>query len=419
MRFRAFSLLLCATALALASCANTGGTGQRFGARPTVLGARPPAGYATAAARGKTVAILLPLTGPNAALGAAMLKAAQLMLATPGSPRLLAEDTGGTAAGAMMAAQKVLTAGAGMILGPLTAAETAAVAGPARDAGVPVLAFTNDTRAASGGVWTLGLTPAEQVQTLAAAAAAQGKTRFAALLPDNDFGHAMGAALPGATASLASTTPTVQYHAGDGMAGLSATVRALSDYADRRGPLDAQIRKARALHTAEGRREAAQLAREPIPPPPFDALLLADTGVPLAEIASLLAYYDVEAPQVRLLGPALWADPLTRAGSGRALAGAWYAAPDPDQRAAFVAAFSAKYGAAPPGAADLAYDAAGIARVTAAQGGFVADSLTRPEGFLGVDGVLQLRGGGVVRRGLAVFEIERGGTRRVVPAPAS
>ena len=132
-------------------------------------------------------------------------------------------------------------------------------------------------------------------------------------------------------------------------------------------------------------------------------------------ITALLPYYDIDAPAVRILGPALWANPLAR-GTGD-LVGAWYAAPDPAARVSFDAAYTAKYTTQAPGLADLAYDAAAIARVLAANGGFSATSLTRPEGFAGVDGVLGLMPDGHVRRGLAVFEIQRGGVQIVDPAP--
>ena len=46
-------------------------------------------------------------------------------------------------------------AGAGIILGPLTSSETAAVAPVARQAGVAVLAFTNDPNQAQPGVYSV------------------------------------------------------------------------------------------------------------------------------------------------------------------------------------------------------------------------------------------------------------------------
>src|SRR5947209_11070659 len=105
-------------------------------------------------AGGRKIAILVPLTGTSAEVGRSMLNAAQLANDAPGAAPLESEDTGGTPAGAVRAAQAALAAGAGIILGPLTATETGAVAPVTRAAGVPVLAFTSDRAQSQPGLWT-------------------------------------------------------------------------------------------------------------------------------------------------------------------------------------------------------------------------------------------------------------------------
>ena len=408
---RAFVLLL--GTLSLAACGGGYGyppPGYGYGGGPFPLGGAPPGGRS-----GQRVAILLPLSGARADIGQAMLHAAQLALDGPGAPTLDAKDTGGTPQGAATAAQQAVAEGAGLILGPLTSPETAAVAPIARPANVAVLAFTNDPAQAQPGVWTLGISPGQQVRRLVAAAQAQGKSQFAGLLLDTDFGHAMGQALTQAAAGSGLPPPNVRFYP-RGMAGINAAARDLSDYANRRGPIDAQIHKARELGTPEGRHQAQELAKSSIPPPSFNALLLADTGgEALAEIASVLPYYDVDRSQVQIMGPALWASPSS--GSGQ-FPGAWYAAPDPAARSAFEQAFTAKYGGPPPSVADLAFDAASIARALGGQG-FSVGALTQPSGFIGADGWFGLLSDGQVRRALALFAIERGGPQMIEPAPQS
>src|SRR6185312_4942429 len=259
---RAFVLLLGTLALAGCGGSYTGGFGNAFssggyGSSPLGLG---PNQQGQGSGAGRHVALLLPLSGPHADIGQSMRQAAELALSEPGSPTLDVRDTGGTPQGATTAAQAAVAAGDTLILGPLTSAETAAVAPIARSAGVAVLAFTNDPSQAQPGVWTLGITPAQQVRRLVAAAQAQGKSQFAALLPDSDLGHAMAQGLTQATASSGLPPPDVRFHA-NGMAAINATTRDLSGYASRRGPIDAQIRAARALGTPEGRRQAQDLAR--------------------------------------------------------------------------------------------------------------------------------------------------------------
>jgi branched-chain amino acid transport system substrate-binding protein len=364
---------------------------------------------------GNRVALLAPMTGPNAARGQALAQAAQLALDAPGAPPLDVIDTLGTPDGARAAASRAIAGGAGIIIGPLTAPETSGASGPAVDAGVPVLAFTSDSSVVRPGVWALGLTPAQQVRRLVFALIAQNKTRFAALLPNTDFGRVMGDALRQALPPTA--TADIRTIDDNNVQSAAETVKDIADYAHRRGPIDAKLRAAINQHDAEGRKQAAELRRAQIPPPPFDALLLASTGNQLDVLTSLLPYYDIGPSDVRVLGPALWASPSAR-GSGD-LAGAWFAAPDPAARGDFDARYTAKYGTPAPGLADFAYDAAAIARVLAANGGISVPSLTRPEGFAGVDGVLGLLPDGHVRRGLAVFEVQRGaGSPQIVdPSP--
>jgi Periplasmic binding protein len=416
---RAFVVLL--GMLALTGCGGGygGGYGQpySYGSPMALMPAQGAyqGGQAAAITGTGRVAILLPLTGPHADLGQPMLQAAQLALDTPGAPALIVKDTDGTPQGAAAAAQAALAEGARLILGPLTSGETAAVTPIARGAGVAVLAFTNDPAQAQPGVWPLGITPGEQVRRLVTAVQADGQSRIAAMLPDSEFGRVMADALTQATTARGLPAPDIQQYE-PGMASINQTARSLSDFANRRGPIDAQIRAARALGTPEGRRKAQELARQPIPPPPFDALLLAATGDSLAEIAAVLPYYDIDASLVHILGPALWASAGSRGGQ---IVGAWYAAPDPASRTAYEQAYAAKYGAPPPPLADLAFDAAAIARVLGGRD-YSVGALTQPNGFAGVDGWLALQSDGEVRRGLAVFQIQRGGgAQMLAPAPAS
>ena len=371
MRRRAFLVL--SGGGALAACTAT----PYASSPPAVLSASPAASGPAA----RPVGVLLPLSGRLGDIGQPMLRAVQLALSAPGAPRVVSADTLGTAAGAEGAVRTVLGGGAGLILGPLTAGETEAVAPIAGAAAIPVLAFTNTATAARPGVWTLGITPPQQVDRLVGYAVPLGRSRFAALLPDSEFGNAMARALSEAATARGLAAPAVQFHARGGDA-VSAALQAL---------------------TGAGA------------PPAFNILLLGDTGAALAEVAAALPAASVAAPAVQLIGPALWAAPAS--GSDQ-VPGGWYAAPDPAARLAFARAFTAKYAAAPPGPADLAYDAASIARVLAPRD-YARAALTNQAGFAGVDGWLRLLPDGRVQRGLAVFQVQADGARIISAAPTT
>lgn len=361
---------------------------------------------------GGQVAILLPLTGSNARLGQAMLNAARLALAVPGAPGLDVRDTGGTPQGAESAAAAAVMAGDRIILGPLTAGETQAAAGPAHVANVPVLAFTSDPAVAQPGVWTLGLTPGQQVRRLLGEAVTKGHRNVAALLPDNAFGHLMESALVNASLAAGLSPPAVRQYPDNTQAMLDEA-KDLTNFIARRpgAPAPAEV------PPAGGAAAVPPPAAAPVAPPPFNALLLAATGGELGHLGWALGKTDVTPAQVQILGPALWAHSAARAPGGTLLDGAWYAAPDPASRAQFVAQYQAKYGASPPLLADLAYDAAAIARLDHSRG-WAPGLLTRTDGFAGVDGLVALMPDGQVRRALAVFVIHPGGTSVLDPPPA-
>lgn len=170
------------------------------------------------------------------------------------------------------------------------------------------------------------------------------------------------------------------------------------------------------MGTADGRREAQELVKTPIPPPSFNLLFLADTGEALQEIAAILPYYDIDRSMVQIVGPALWGDPTS---GSAAVRGAWYAAPDSSTRSNLERDYAAKYGAPPPPLADLAFDSVAVAKLILGPRGSDIAILTQPGGFVGTDGWFALLPDGQVRRGLAVFRIERAGPELIDPAPQS
>lgn len=358
--------------------------------------------------------LLLPLSGPQAAVGRAMLDAATLALFQHNAPLiLLPKDTGGTPAGAAAAAQAALVEGASILLGPLFSGETEAVGPIARSAGVNVLAFTTDASVARDNVFVLGQLPGPAVRRVVAAARAGGAERFAAIVPETPYGRVVLEAFRQAVSDAGGQVVKAEVYSGNP----NPAVQQLADYARRRGPIDAQIRAARAQGTAEGRRRAVEIARDArVPPPDFDALILADGGERLRAVASLLPYYDVDNPPVKFLGTPLMAA-MPDAGREPALVGTIYAAPDEARRAAFDARYGEAFGTAPPIVAGVAYDATAIAAVLAEGRDLSRAAIADPNGFAGVLGIVRLMPDGTNQRGLSLMEVSRGGATVIEPAP--
>ncbi len=439
------ALVVVAVAAALAGCSSNSGTFNIFG-RPSASGpatrAPQPLPPATAAPQAEApppvtpgpaapvvtegapppvtpstarpiVAVLLPLSGPSAPLGRALLNAAELATFDIGNDSftLLPRDTGGTPEGATTAAQSALAAGASLILGPVFATEVPAVAQVARPANVNVVALSNDRTVAGPGVFVMGVSPQGQIARVVTFATSRGLHSFAALLPNNSFGSVVEDAFR-SSAAAAGAQIAIVVHYDPGADATDAVRRLAAFQANGGGAPAAQV------PTPQSQNGDAAAPPAPSAATGFDAVLMPDFGDRLLSIAPLLPYDDIDPAQVRFLGSALWEDPrVTRESS---LAGGWFAAPPPAARADFVTRYQSVYGQPPPRLATLAYDATALAAVLARSANgpdFSAPAISNPNGFAGTDGIFRFRSDGTAERGLAVLEVHRDGFHVISPAP--
>ncbi|MDP9126795.1 MAG: penicillin-binding protein activator [Pseudomonadota bacterium] len=354
-------------------------------AEPVQAQALPGSQLGGAAAIHGKVAILLPLSGKNMALGHAMLNAAQMAVfdMSGGAFQLMPRDTGTTEATAVAAARDAVGSGAQLIIGPLFGAQVPGVRSVAEAAGISMLTLSTDTTLAAPGVFVMGFAPGPQVDRVIGFAASKGLKRFAALLPDTAYGTLVGQEFQAAVSRAGGAVVNVQTY--DNLQhNIASAVAGLTQYRDR-----------------------------------MDALFIPAGGPELDQIVAQLSAAAFDNHRIRMLGTGLWDE----AGIGQRLSfldGAWYAASDPSTRKNFTLVYERSYKQEPPRLATLAYDATALAAVLARRGErFDRSALTNPNGFSGVDGIFRLTEQGLVERGLAVDEIEAVGEQVVSPAPVT
>ena len=144
------------------------------------------------------IALLLPLSGPNAAQAQAV-QAGILAAYYQGNDTqasINVYDTTGSATGARQALAKASAAGAQFVLGPLTVAGVQGVV--SEQSNIPELALNylpgNNNTAASGSFFQFGLSPEQEARTSAEQAVAQGLSRAVVIVPDNNWGNGIAAA---------------------------------------------------------------------------------------------------------------------------------------------------------------------------------------------------------------------------------
>lgn len=379
---------------ALSAC--VGGSDSRSRrAPPPVAAVAPPADPAAPLAstsEGRIgsgavkVALVVPLTGQGAAIGAAMRNAAQMAFDDAQQPdvTILVEDDRGNPEGAREATERALKEGADLVLGPVFAANVQAAAGPARAAGKPVIAFSTDASVASRGVYLLSFLPQPEVDRIVEEEVAGGRRSFAALIPETAYGNAVEAQFREAVTRRGARLAAVERYP----AGAPGTA----------------VQRLNGVITG--------------PTATADAIFIPETAEGLPVVAAALTKAGFSPARVRPVGTAPWNEPALFALP--ALQGGRFAGPDRAGFSAFSGRYQARFGASPPRVVSLAYDAVMLAATLARQYGtqrYAEPTLTSGSGFAGIDGTFRFRPEGTSDRALAVYEIRNNAATVVSPAP--
>jgi ABC-type branched-subunit amino acid transport system substrate-binding protein len=252
-----------------------------------------------------------------------------------------------------------------------------------------MIAFSSDRKVAGNGGYLLSFLAGSDVQRIVSYAVTQGKTRFAALIPQTDYGRLVEQSFLSAVQQIGAQIVSVKSYPQDAN-GMLAPVR-----------------------------EIAELAKKG-QPPQIDALFIPAGADELPALAPLLPYSEVDTTAVKLLGTSGW--DFTCDGKEQAMVGGWFSAPDPKGWTDFTKRYVETYGDVPPRLATLAYDAVSLAISLSSNAPgqrFTASTLTRASGFAGVDGLFRLRPDGTSERGFAILEVQRYGNQVIDRAPSS
>ncbi|MEM8825552.1 MAG: penicillin-binding protein activator [Pseudomonadota bacterium] len=358
-------------------------------------------------------ALLVPLTGPRARVGRSLANAAMMALEDLGGGDIEVEAFDTAVNGPERAAQRAVSAGARVFLGPLLAENVRAVRGYAASENIPVISFSNDADVAGNGVYIMGYQPAQAVARVVGFARSRGIDQFAALVPSGDYGRRASDSFLASVRDAGGRVTAIETYTRE-RSKLPAAVRRITDY---------EARSARAAQGGVVRADGTVAPVESrLAPVSFQSLLIADGGAIASEFLVSLQRYGAGPGTVRYLGTELWnAD--ARVAQAQGLHGSWFASVPDGRFDALANRYRAKYGGAPSRLASLAYDsvllAHGIAGEWPVGGAFPAERLTDPDGFVGIDGIFRFGRGGIAQRGLEVQEVGPGGARVIAKAPSS
>ena len=327
------------------------------------------------------VALLLPVTGPDADVGQSIANATALALADTKvtNIRMVTYDTG---LGVAAATQRAIADGNKLILGPLRGDNVIEVAQIARPAGVPIISFSNDVGVAGPNVFLIGHLPNQAIERVVLYAKSKGMNRFAGVVASNVYGQ-----------RAQSNLTTAVRAAGGILVGIQET-------------------NGTAASAEAAARRLSQMGA-------IDAVLVADSG--RAAITTVPALRRGGLRTAKVLGTDLWNIEGTLAGSPP-IYGAWFASVSDTLYTQYATKYRARFGKAPLRLSSLGYDSvllvARVARDWQPGTRFPVAQLTDPQGFIGVDGAFRFNPNGLTDRMLEVQEVQAGKFVTVSPAPS-
>jgi len=360
----------------LAACKT--GPDTRPGPAPTPTPTGPSADVLPTDTGRHRVALLVPMSGDNAAVGQSIANATQMALIDTNAENLRI-TTYDTATGAGTAAATAIRDGNKLIIGPLLREDVEPVLARARPAQVPLVTFSNDTSVAQPDVFVMGHVPEQSITRTVAYASQHGSRRFAALVPNGEYGRRAADALTLAVAGVGGTLIATERYDRGNTSIVSAAER---------------------LKAAGG----------------FDTVLLAD-----GERLSALAASTLRAgATTQLLGTELWSGEASLA-STSSLRGAWFSAVSDARYRQFVSSYESRFGSQPYRVATLGYDsvllALRIGRDWQPGRNFPTGRMIADDGFIGLDGPFRFRSNGVGERAMEVRQVGNGAISVVDPAP--
>ncbi len=328
------------------------------------------------------VALLLPLTGPDAAVGESIANATTLaLLDTRNSNiRMTSYDT---ALGVDAAVRRAIADGNKLILGPLRSDDVVAVANVAAPARVPVISFSNDIGVAGQNVFLMGHLPNQSIDRVIRHARANGHARFGGIVSKDVYGQR----------ALSNITNSVRASGG--------TLVSIQEVDGSTASIEAATKKLAAAGV-------------------MDAVIIADSGRAAGVIVPALRKNGVKA--AKILGTDLWGSITALTGSVP-LRGSWFAAAPDGMYRQYAAKYTARFGKAPIRVSSLGYDSV-LLVVRVAQNwrigtAFPTARLIDPEGFIGIDGAFRFMANGQSERMMEVLEVQAGKLTTIDPAPAS
>lgn len=360
------------------------------------------------------IAVLLPMSGPNAAVGNTIRASIEtaVLQRNPSNMSFTFYDTSKNATAVMSDA---IATSPDVIIGPVFAGN-ARILREIKPESTPALSFTSDATAVGRGVMTMALMPTNSIESIIKEMQSDNVKKFIILAPNTDSGRLMAGTAKSAADIYNTELAGLFYYTPDDSESIkNATIRATMNTArtaanTRAREVLADILTKETLTAIEKSNLNIQLERisrtDTLGTVPYDAVLFLGDADNTTKLASFMRYYGVSATDAKMYGTALWDG--TNITNDITMSGAKYAALPPVNEN-FTTLYEQIAGVPASRLATFGYDAANMAMGMINSTKSNAAYLLDPSGYMGMDGLFRLKPTGDNERALRIVKLNGSG----------
>ncbi|NBV05790.1 MAG: penicillin-binding protein activator [Proteobacteria bacterium] len=356
------------------------------------------------------VALFLPFSGKNKELGLHLFNAATLSLFDNdlnNNIELVLIDSKDSAEDAAKAFKEIINQKIKLVIGPVFSSSVEAIAKDVKENNIVVISLSNNPKLVGkttekSGIFLGGILPEAQIEKITSYSIGQGKSSFAIIAPNNQYGLIMTDLLKTMVKKKDGTFIISELYKSDEKDFSKIAKRIVNAF---KVPSNLAQGGGNKLKKDATIKESDRIYPK--------VIVIPESGKTLSKIVAAIKEQNTDERDFQIVGTSQWDDILTLSDSN--LVGAWVAAPENEKFRIFEKSYYQTFNKFPPRITSIVYDSVGVIAdlVDKKNKGnleikdFTNYSVWPKNGFQGIDGLFRFLPNGLVQRNLAILEVKR------------
>ena len=365
------------------------------------------------------IALLLPMSGKNKSLGESLFNSATLSLFDNDQDNdieLILFDSMAAESNIKKTFKSIIDQNIKIVIGPIFSDEVEKIADDVIKNNIIMISLSNNQKLLgnvgdNAAIFVAGMVPEVKIDKIVSFALSQGKSSFAVIAPNNQYGIVSAAIYKKMVKDRDAVFVTSELYSPNGNGVGNAVKRAVNAFSV-------------PSNVAEGGGNILQedFIVEDIEKTHAQIILVPDSGRRLSKIVKKINEENINNRDIKIVGTSQWDNILTL--GDPYLIGGWFAAPNNEKFREFERKYYQIFTKFPPRMSSIIYDSIlSITNIISKKNGidvklqdFIAYKTNELNGFSGIDGAFRYLSNGLVQRNLAILEVGQG-RFEVIEAP--